>query len=585
MATAVPALQRCARLSAAAMGPNQSDGAGAALAALMRHLADESRNVSEVEAVEQWCCRGSSEDALRQCSSEAMAAVKERVSQRARPLMSAVAERKLAVVCESRVPGMAPAERVGAPVLVQWWRLGAGDPWAFPPAASCSAPAAPCEADAYSFVCLKESLALVGAHLDAMREAAAIGDNDVVASTRLNGIMHVNINVSRDGPVAIFATLELQRLGVTLAFAQRGGIAAVERVLQMSRYEDDMRRLTAFLEGAEAQEREGADGHASHESPGAALSRRQAYWRLALSYSIFFNTVAAYVAAVRGRFEACAVALLGDGTGAEVGLWGASRFPNLRFRVTDADGREKRGDAATGQGATEPCVHTVVGALFPCSGTHISATSSDFFVMEFAPLVTHVIAPAPTFSALVVLSAIATLPLDTALTQLQRSTELFELLEGSAELTDLLAALRLGQLRVAGRCCTDAVRGILSREPHLSPAVIARLESSVARALCYHYVCARTTVHFADAAAELGHQSPDSVAALVVSLISDGYVSARIDAVNGTVCTDAPRNTGSAAATVMTETAARAALGFAAVSLRLAGLSAERNLMAVPEIG
>ncbi|CAG9581719.1 conserved hypothetical protein [Leishmania major strain Friedlin] len=592
-AAVMPCLQRYARLSASVLASPDDAETQAALSLLLQYLSLQSCNTSEVEALEQWCRKKGNEERLKKCGGEATAVVKRRVTQRARVLSEAVASRQDMLVTDARSTGV-PAVictagahdsgRVGTATLVQWWHLSDDDPWSFTASASCSQ-ATQGGSDGYRFVCLREALTLVGPYLDVMRQAAATGDWEGVSRLFIEATSYVNRVSFRDDPAAVFGSLELSRLHLTLTFASRGGVASVEKALQQVRVNDDMRRAAALLDGLGAKERDTAELYSSPDASAASVSKVQAYWRLILSYSTFFNTVAAYVDGSLGRFESCAKALLGDGTETGACLWGAARYPSIHFCLPDSTAHVRQPDAHPGGPKTHSGTCTVMPVLFPYSSSHVRASASDHYLGEFAPLVTRVIAPASSFSTLVVLSAVGTLPLHVALTKLRTCVELREVYEGCSELTSFLDALWRGQLGVAWRCAKEAVTRYLNREPHVQDSVVKKLLQYVRRSVCFHYLRVRRTALMADAAVDLGFESSEEVAETATALISCNYIDARIDLVKGTICSNELDERSEVMMEVKAEATALAKLSFSALKVRLACLSAERNLIAFPDDG
>ncbi|CAC9535682.1 conserved hypothetical protein [Leishmania infantum JPCM5] len=592
-AAVIPCLQRYARLSASVFASPDDAETQAALSPLLQYLSLQSCNTSEVEALEQWCRKQGNEERLKKCGGEVTAVVKRRVTQRARVLSEAVANRQDMLVTDARSTGV-PAVvcsagahdsgRSGTATLVQWWHLSDDDPWNFTASASCSQ-ATRGWSDGYRFVCLKEALTLVGPYLDLMRQAAATGDWESVSRLFIEATSYVNRVSFRDDPAAIFGSLELSRLHLALTFASRGGVASVEKALQQVRVNDDMRRAAALLDGLGARERGTAELHSPPNASAASVSKVQAYWRLILSYSTFFNTVAAYVDGSLGRFESCAKALLGDGTETGACLWGAARYPNIHFCLPHSTSRVRQPDAQPGGPKTQSGACTVMPVLFPYSSSHVRASASDHYLDEFAPLVTRVIAPASSFSTLVVLSAVGTLPLHVALTQLRTCVELREVYEGCSELTSLLDALWRGQLGVAWRCAKEAAARYLNREPHVQDSVAKKLLQYVRRSVCFHYLRVRRTALISDAAVDLGFESSEEVVETATALISCNYIDARIDLVKGAICSNELDERSEVMMEVKAEATALAKLSFSALKVRLACLSAERNLIAFPGDG
>ncbi|CAM38354.1 conserved hypothetical protein [Leishmania braziliensis MHOM/BR/75/M2904] len=588
----MPCLQTYARLSASVLASSDKGETQAALSLLLQYLSRQSCNPSEVEALEQWGRKQGNEEWLQECGTDVMEVVKRRVTQRARALSEAVANRQEILMMDARnagVPAVIRAadvydrKRSGTATLVQWWHLSDDDPWSFTAAASCSH-AARDGYDGYRFICLREALALVGPYLDLMRQAAATGDWDGVSRFFIEAASNIDRVPLRDDPAVIFGSLELSRLHLVLTFASRGGVASVENALQSTRVNDDMRRAAALLDSLETKERDTAAEHLSHDASAASVSKVQAYWRLTLSYSAFFNTVAAYVDGLLGKFERCAKALLGDGTGTGVSLWGAARYPNIHF-LPDSTAHDKHPGAHPGRTKMQSGACSVMSAVFPCSSNHIRATSSDYYLDEFAPLVTRVIAPASSFSTLVVLSAVGTLPLHVALTQLRTCVEFREVYEGCGELTSLLDALWRGQLGVAWRCAQEAATRHLTREPHVQASVAKKLLQYVRRSLCFHYLRVRRTTLMADAAVDLGFESSEEIAETATALISGNYIDARIDLVRGAICSNELDNERCEETEVKIEAAALATLSFSALKVQFTCLSAERNLIALRDDG
>ncbi|GET92097.1 hypothetical protein, conserved [Leishmania tarentolae] len=591
-ADVMPCLQRYLRLSARVLARADDAETQAALLALLEYLSVESCNTSEVEALDQWCRKQGNEGELQKHGRELIEVVRRRVTQRSCVLSEAAANRQDMLVTDARscgVPavmstsGAYDSGRCGTATLVQWWHLSDGNPWCFVAAAS-SSHATRGEIAGYGFVCLKEALTLVGPYLDLMRQAAATGNWDGVCQVFIEATNYVDRVSFTEDPSAIFGSLELSRLHLALAFASRSGVASVEKALQRPRVNDDMRRAGALLDKLSAKERDTAEAHSSPDSSAALLSEVQAYWRLTLSYSTFFNTVSAYVDGSLGRFESCARALLGDGTGAGVCFWGASRYPNIHFFLPDSTAHIRHPDAQSSGPKAQSSACTVMSALFPYSSRHVRASFSDHYLDEFAPLVTRVIAPASSFSTLVILSAIGTLPLHVALTQLRTCGELREVYEGFSELTSLLDGLWRGQLGVAWGCAKEAVARYLTREPHVQASVAKKLLQYVKRSFCFHYLRVRGTALMADAAVDLGFESPEEVAETVTDLISCNCIDARIDLVNGAVCIN-ELDERSEVMKVKGDAAALATLNFSALKARLTCLSAERNLIAFRDDG
>lgn len=588
----MPCLQRYARLSASVFASTDDAEAQAALSPFLQYLLLQSCNTSEVEALEQWCRKQGNEELLKKCGGEVTAVIKRRVSQRARVLSEAVANRQDMLVTDARstvVPavicsaGAHGSGRSGTATLVQWWHLSDDDPWSFTASGLCSQ-ATRGGSDGYRFMCLREALTLVGPYLDLMRQAAATGDWEGVSRHVIEATNYINRVSLRDDPAVIFGSLELSRLHLALTFASGGGVASVEKALQQVRVNEDMRRAAALLDGLGAKERDTAEVHSSPNASAASVSKAQAYWRLILSYSTFFNTVAAYVDGSLGRFESCAKALLGDGTETGACLWGAARYPSIHFCLPDSTARARQPDAQSSGPKTQSGACTVMPVLFPYSSSHVRASSSDHYLDEFAPLVTRVIAPASSFSTLVVLSAVGTLPLHVALTQLRTCVELREVYEGCSELTSLLGALWCGQLGVAWRCAKAAAARYLNREPHVQESVAKKLLEYVRLSVCFHYLRVRRIALMTDAAADLGFESSEEVAETATALISCNCIDARIDLVKGAICSN-ELGERSEVMEVKTEATALAKLSFSALKVRLACLSAERNLIAFPDDG
>ncbi|KAG5467690.1 hypothetical protein LSCM4_00768 [Leishmania orientalis] len=592
-AAAMPCLQRHARLSASVLASADDGETEGALSQLLQYLSRQSCNLSEVEALEQWCRKQGNDGRLPQCCGEVTAVVKRRVVERARVLSEAVGKTQEMLVMNARNPGVPATDRLrGAydsgrsptATLVQWWHLSDDDPWCFTAAASCSQ-AAWGESDGYRFVCLREALVLVGPYLDQMRQAAATGDWEGVSRLFAEATNYVKRVSFREDPASIFGSLELSRLHLTLAFASRGGVASVEKALQLVWVNDDMRQAAALLDRVGAKERDLTGVQAAPDTSAATVSKAQAYWRLTLSYSAFFNTVAAYVDGSLGRFEECATALLGNGTGTGACLWGAARYPSIPFFLPDGAARIKQPDAQPSRPKAQPGACTVVSTLFPFSSNHVRATASDYFLDEFSPLVTRIIAPASSFGTLVVLSAVGTLPLHVALTQLRTCVELREVYEVCGELTSLLDALWRGQLGVAWRCAKEAAARHLTCEPHVHATVTNKLLQYVKRSFCFHYLRLRSTALMTDAAVELGFESPDEVVETATALISNNCINARIDLMGGAICSNEPDDDRSEVSVAKAEAAARATLSFSALKMQLMCFSAERNLITFPDDG
>ncbi|KAK7196630.1 hypothetical protein NESM_000601800 [Novymonas esmeraldas] len=592
---AAPCLQQHARLSKRLQASVSDSDVRAALGSLLEYLSSRCCNPSEAAALKQWCSHAeSTRGALAQEDSDSVAASQRCVAERARVCADTMAGWKDALAGDARASGAsAAAERIsagsgnhrwgGVAVLVRWWHLGDDDPWEFTAAASCVQVAhGTSDGGEYEFACLRESLTAVGPYLDLMRLAAATGDWDAVSHYAAEATQSVRGHLTQGDYAGIFAALEVLRLHVALSLASSGGVAAVERVLQGSRDAQEMRRAAALLQPPGEAEHEAQETRAPLDAHGATLTPLQAYWRLTLSYAVFFNTVAAFVDAAQGRFESAAAALLGDDGELEMGppLWGATRFPELAFYSTGSTARVAGRDAHRGPSKAAPRADTVVGALFPCSATHTRASVSDYYLAEFVPLVTRVVAPAASFSTLVVLAAISTRPLATVLKQLRGWAELQELCESSDALLRLLDALRHGQLGAAWHHAQEATARHLVDEPHLRSSVVAALLEGVKRSLCYHYLRVRRTVRLDDAAADLGFTAAADVAATAEALISTNCLAARIDLVEGAVCIDEAREDGeTAAAATRIEAAARAVLGLSALTVQLSVLAAQRNLM------
>lgn len=528
----------------------------------------------------------------------------------------------------ARAVSMQENSRVHTTTVTQWWHLSCavqdGDegfvdsPWAFALSAGDDAAERPvARAESYCFLCLRDALELIEPYLTAMRCAAALGAEDVLTTVCIEGQSFVTTQLGRGEAAAIFALLELERTYVTLTFGGRAGVAGVARAMQNLRVVGELKRLASLLERMETRENEGHDTPQpslptpSTMGPAAdaatlLMTKAQAYWRLAASYATFFHTVAAYLDGVAGHFERFAVAVIGAGSQQlqqpgpqpELSLWGAARFPFLTFAVADAaaaGGGGGGGPASTGTGAggSRPAdtlrgsskapatVQTRLAALFPTSTAHVTSSVADFYLADYKPLITAVIAPARTFCALLVLSAVATLPLPHVTQQLPRWVELRELYENCEELEGLLSALQGGRLGTAWNWAQAAAGRYLAQTPHLHPAVLQRLLQSVQQALCYHYVRARGVVSMARAAEDLCFTSIEEFMRVATSLIRDQLMDARMDLVSGTI---ELRKTDTNAEEVknVKEAAARATLSLSTLEMHITCMSAERNLIFVP---
>ncbi|KAG5493779.1 hypothetical protein JKF63_01611 [Porcisia hertigi] len=590
-APAMPSLQRYARLSASVLTSNDKNEVQAALPPLLQYLSRQSCNVSEVEALEQWCCKQGNRELLQRCSGESMEVLKSRVMQRARVLSDAVVSRREMPPMEMRNIRVSAAAyttgdacdngRSRTATLVEWWNLSDDDPWSFTAAACCSHTVRS-RKYGYRFICLKEALALVGPYLDLMRKAAATGDWDGVSCLFAEATDYVDRVSSREDPAAIFGSLELSRLHLTLTLASRGGVASVEKTLQLVRVDDDIQRVTALLDQLGIKDQDIVEMPLSSHPLMPFFSKVQAYWHLTLTYSAFFNTVTAYVDGSLGRFEGFAKALLGDEIGAHSCLWGAVRYSSIRFFPESTVRVRQLGPQLVGP-SMQAGACSVMSTLFPYSSHHVCGTASDHYLDEFAPLVTAVIAPAASFSTLLVLSAIGSLPLSVALEQLRMCVECREVYETCSELTSLLDALWRGQLGAAWRYAKEAAARYLAHEPHIDATVAKSLLQCVMHSFCFHYLHARRTAFLADAAVDLGIDSPEEVAEAVTALISSNRMDARIDSVRGAICINQPDDKRSE--DIKMEAAARAMLSFSALKMQLTCLSAERNLIAFANDG
>jgi hypothetical protein len=601
--SAIPPLQAFSWLSARAFDTGASFSTTPALKLLGQYLHSQSCNPSEVEALRQWDQQVNRGAVVLYDNGVDLETLERTVTSKAAAVRAVLDENKgKTALMTSTVSGAAAANRAGAPPestsrgpmtsLVQWWHLGgSGSPWSFALHQDVNESRQHAQEGDYCFSCLRDVMDLIGPFLNTMRCAAALGAEDAVSAAYVNGAAYVSSGCARSEATSIFASLELGRTLVTLSFGTRAGVAGVARALQAARPFEELRRMTGLLDRFDMKEDNTQETHrppSTTDSTSGTLMKAQAYWRLAVSYSVFFHTVAAYLDGIKGNFEQFAAAVLGTGEGQQAGLclWGASRFPFLAFAVAEnnnAAAAAGRGGEINRDASNAPAtVHTRLATLFPSSSSHVIGGGADYYLAEYKPLVTQVIAPARVFSTLLILSAVATLPLQVVTRHLPLWGELRELYENCEELESVLRALQEGQLGVAWRSSNAAATTYLVNTPYLPSAVMDKLLEGVKRAICFHYLNTRGAVSMAHAAKDLCFDSTEEFAHVVTGLIRDQFIDARIDLVNRKVQLqkEGSRHGDDGAGTE--EAAARAVLGLSTLEMQFTCMSAERNLIFVP---
>ena len=597
--TAIPPLQVFSWLSTYAFGGGgrTQSPTPEALRLLGHYLQSQSCNLGEVEMLKEWQQQNKQGGvSLKNCEVD-LETVERAVATRAAAVYAVLGRNeKRATVLASTAPAGNTANRCGGSgalqegdrgpntSVVQWWRLGSGSPWDFALSVNDGSEGQSSSSD-YRFVCLRDAIEVIEPFLNKMRCAAALGAEDAVSPAYQQGQLYISAACMRGEPTTIFASLELARTYVTVSFGDRAGVAAVARALQACRAFDELRHVAAVLKQLDSKE---ADTQDARQQPlttdptSSTLSKAQAYWSLTTSYSVFFHTVAAYVDGVTGKFDKFAAAVLGTGDQPDLHLWGAARFPFIPFAVAENDVAVGYGGEANRNASRSlTAVHTRLTTLFPFPDSHVTGSAADYYLAEYKPLVAAVMAPARSFATLLILSAVATLPLRTVMAQVPMWAELRELYENCDELETLLRALNNGELGVAWRWANEAATHYLTGMPQLSPSVLDQLLEGVRKALCFHYMKARNVTNMAHAAADLCFDSTKEFIDAVTALIQDQWVDARIDLVSGTVqvqrtdlsATDGERTR---------EAAARAVLGLSTLEMQVTCMSAERNLIFVP---
>ncbi|KPA81986.1 hypothetical protein ABB37_03169 [Leptomonas pyrrhocoris] len=590
----IPPLQVFSRLSAHVFGGATPRPTPEALRLLGEYLQSQSCNLGEVEVLRQWDQQNRGDDASLKDIGVDLEAVQHTVSSRAAAVRAVLAENKekISVIASTASAGgvggrgraaVAEGNRGPSTSVVQWWHLGTGSPWGFALDTSDRAEESSMQVD-YHFVCLRDAVEVMEPFLSGMRCAAALGAEDEVSTIWQQGTDYITRVCARGEPVAVFAVLELARTYVTLAFGGRSGVAGVERALHSTRALDEMRRVESLMERFDIKE---GDGQETHQPTPAAdptagtLTKAQAYWSLAASYSVFFHTVAAYVDGVSGNFEKFAAAVLGTGDRPALHLWGASRFPFIPFALPENNTAGHSSEAKTNASKAAMTVHTRLATLFPPSSSHVTGSGADYYLAEYKPLVTEVITPAATFSTLLLLSAVATLPLHVVTKRLPLWVELRELHENCEDLNASLRALHDGQLGTAWRSATAAATRYLANSPHIHPTVLQQLLESVKRALCFHYLNTRDVTDIAHAAEDLCFASTKEFMDAVTVLIRDQYIDARVDLVSGAIqvlqAGSIIRDEEGTA-----EAMSRAVIGLSTLEMQLTCMSAERNLIFIP---
>ncbi|KPI87662.1 hypothetical protein ABL78_3260 [Leptomonas seymouri] len=594
--SSIPPLQAFSWLNAHAFGGSAPSPAPEALRLLGQYLQSQSCNPGEVAVLRQWDRQRKEGGVALQASGVELEALERAVASRAAAVRTVLVQNKeRAAIMVSAASAGAAGNRGGivqesnrGPMasLVQWWHLGVGSPWSFALSTSSGAEGLSTQSD-YCFSCLRDAVEAVEPFLSGMRCATALGAEDEVSAIYLEGSAYLTSVGARGDPVPLFASLELARTYVTLSFGGRAGMAGVARALQASRALDALQRVASLLERFDTKVSDAQDMYQptlTTDLSSGTLTKAQAYWSLAVSYSIFFHTVAAYLDGVSGNFEEFAAAVLGTGDQPGLYLWGASRFPFIPFALAENNVAGRSGEAKGDATKAPVAVHTRLAALFPPSSSHVTGSGADCYLDEYRPLVTAVIAPARTFITLLLLSAVATLPLQVVVKDLPLWGELRELYENCEELETLLRALHDGQLGTAWRSATAAATHYLFSTPHVHTSVLQQLLEDVKRAICFHYLSTRGVASIAHAADDLHFGSPEEFTKVVTALIRDQYIDARLDLVSGTVeVQQAGHTLGDREGAE--EAMARAVLGLSTLEMQLTCMSAERHLIFVPASG
>lgn len=576
----LPPLQAYKRLLKTVQTSSSSAAKDSALTALLQHLNGFSYNVKEVESLENWCHAQKKTENLASVIAD-LKQTKSQVESRLHTVEDRLISTSGTEAARARAAQTSPADGISStslslslfptdrtPSLVRWWDLSA-DRWNQPHGMESCIPRYEVQ-QVYSLSCLKEVYKDLQPYLSGMTAAGLTDSTDALNRFYREAERHLLVTFPNTNPLLSFGFLELIRALVVLLCGSTPP-ATLVNLVPWSTAAIHLSSLSSWLGKGNTTPK------TSSVIPplGLALSpsNELCYLQLIMNYSTFFHTVAAYIEGTNGDFSSLASSLLGSGEERCSALWGTQRYPFLEAGLLDDT------DIPLVQhGDTPPLQRTRLWKSFALMESYIGPSSSDVYFSTFAPLVKCVIAPASSFSTLLLLSAIATMPLHLLLDKLSRTPELCELYEPFPELAQLILALSHGRLGEAWSLSCTAATQYLNGDLHISDAVLGQLLQAVKKSLCYNYLTVRRVACFEVTARDLHFSDPDSVLSIAEELISDGFLDARIDAVHGEiVSTSRLQREMEMSANAVQEIQTRAALSATMLEKKLGAMSVERH--------